>query len=105
VRFVAEGPDRTRVELEHRNLERHGDGWERMRDGVGAADGWRRGSRHSPGGLPRNVTRCLCERPHDVAAGARYSAAAAACATTLTPAMAGASASTPKAAASLAGSR
>jgi uncharacterized protein YndB with AHSA1/START domain len=40
VRFVRESPARTRVELEHRNLDRHGDGWERMRDAVGSPDGW-----------------------------------------------------------------
>ena len=40
VRFVAEGPERTRVELEHRHLDRHGDGWEQMRDSVGSSDGW-----------------------------------------------------------------
>jgi uncharacterized protein YndB with AHSA1/START domain len=40
VRFVAEGPDRTRVELEHRNIDRHGPGWEGVREGVDSDDGW-----------------------------------------------------------------
>lgn len=40
VRFIAEDGDRTRVELEHRNLDRHGDGWESVRDGIDAGDGW-----------------------------------------------------------------
>ena len=40
VRFVALDDGRTRVELEHRHLERHGDGWEAMRSAVGSADGW-----------------------------------------------------------------
>jgi uncharacterized protein YndB with AHSA1/START domain len=40
VRFVAEAPDRTRVELEHRNLDRHGPGWEGVRDGVADDAGW-----------------------------------------------------------------
>jgi uncharacterized protein YndB with AHSA1/START domain len=40
VRFIAEAPDRTRVELEHRNLDRHGEGWEAERDGVGGDQGW-----------------------------------------------------------------
>jgi len=40
VRFIAEGEDQTRVELEHRNLDRHGPGWESIRDGVDADQGW-----------------------------------------------------------------
>ena len=40
VRFIAESPTRTRVELEHRNLDRHGDGWEGLAEGVRGADGW-----------------------------------------------------------------
>jgi uncharacterized protein YndB with AHSA1/START domain len=42
VRFVAEAADRTRVELEHRNLDRHGAGWEGIREGVDGQDGWPR---------------------------------------------------------------
>jgi uncharacterized protein YndB with AHSA1/START domain len=40
VTFDADGPDKTRVELEHRHLDRHGDGWEQMRDAVASPDGW-----------------------------------------------------------------
>jgi uncharacterized protein YndB with AHSA1/START domain len=40
VRFFAEAPDRTRVEVEHRDLERHGPGWEGVRDGVAESAGW-----------------------------------------------------------------
>jgi uncharacterized protein YndB with AHSA1/START domain len=40
VRFISETSERTRVELEHRYLDRHGDGWEGVRDGVGRDGGW-----------------------------------------------------------------
>ena len=40
LRFVAETPARTRLELEHRHLERHGQGWESLSDGVADEAGW-----------------------------------------------------------------
>jgi len=40
VRFVAEGDDRTRVELEHRHIDRHGPGWESVAEGVEGDAGW-----------------------------------------------------------------
>jgi hypothetical protein len=38
VTFTPDGPSRTRVVLTHRNIDRHGDGWETMRDMLGS--GW-----------------------------------------------------------------
>ncbi len=40
VTFSAQGEHRTLVELEHRHLDRHGEGWEAMRDAVGSLKGW-----------------------------------------------------------------
>jgi hypothetical protein len=40
VTFTAETPDRTRVELEHRHFDRHGPGWESVRDGIRDDQGW-----------------------------------------------------------------
>ena len=40
VQFAPEGETRTRVELEHRHLDRHGEGWEGVRDSVAGDGGW-----------------------------------------------------------------
>jgi hypothetical protein len=50
VRFISEAPNRTRVEVEHRNIERHGEGWEQTRDAVSGEGGW-------PGALRRFAER------------------------------------------------
>jgi len=40
VTFTAETLDRTRIELEHRHIDRHGPGWESVRDGIANDQGW-----------------------------------------------------------------
>jgi hypothetical protein len=55
VRFTSEGPSTTRVELEHRHLDHHGDGWQDMRGAVGSEGGW-------PLGLTRFSDRLAVRR-------------------------------------------
>jgi uncharacterized protein YndB with AHSA1/START domain len=40
VRFIDEGDSRTRVELEHRDLERYGERQQAVAESVGSDDGW-----------------------------------------------------------------
>jgi hypothetical protein len=40
VRFVSEGADRTRVELEHRDLDRFGDARQQIRAAFDSPGGW-----------------------------------------------------------------
>ncbi|CDO85938.1 ATPase [Mycobacterium triplex] len=40
VRFTAESETRTRVDLDHRHLDRHGPGWRSVADGVDGEAGW-----------------------------------------------------------------
>ena len=56
VRFTAEAADRTRVDLVHRNIDRHGDGWEQMRGAVESPGGW-------PIGLERFARRIATGSP------------------------------------------
>jgi uncharacterized protein YndB with AHSA1/START domain len=40
VRFFTETPERTRLELEHRHIDRHGPGWQAVIEGVDGDEGW-----------------------------------------------------------------
>ena len=40
ITFAGEGDSRTRVTLVHRHIDRHGTGWESLRAGLDASDGW-----------------------------------------------------------------
>jgi uncharacterized protein YndB with AHSA1/START domain len=40
LQFVEEGPATTRLEFEHRHLERHGEGYEKLRASVDSPGGW-----------------------------------------------------------------
>ena len=40
VRFTAQSDDRTRVDLEHRHLDRHGAGWQSVAEGIDGDAGW-----------------------------------------------------------------
>lgn len=40
VTFTPEGPGRTRVDIQHRALRNHGEGWAAYRDGMASRDGW-----------------------------------------------------------------
>jgi uncharacterized protein YndB with AHSA1/START domain len=40
VRFIAETPQRTCVDVNHRHIDRHGAGWQAITEGVGSDEGW-----------------------------------------------------------------
>ncbi len=51
VTFHDEGEGKTRVELVHSQLDRHGAGWEKLRDSVGSSGGW--------GGIMEQLVRAI----------------------------------------------
>jgi uncharacterized protein YndB with AHSA1/START domain len=57
VQFISETPERTRVELEHRNLDRHGDGWPGLAEGVRGDNGWPLYLQRLAGTAGRGLTR------------------------------------------------
>jgi uncharacterized protein YndB with AHSA1/START domain len=57
VRFIAEAAGRTRVELEHRQIDRHGEGWENMSGAVGSPEGWDSGLKSFASRLAEAPTR------------------------------------------------
>jgi uncharacterized protein YndB with AHSA1/START domain len=40
ISFTEDSPRTTRVELAHSQLDRHGDGWRQLRDGISSEGGW-----------------------------------------------------------------
>jgi len=40
VTFTSQGPEQTRVELEHRHIDRHGPGWQAVHEGIEGEAGW-----------------------------------------------------------------
>jgi uncharacterized protein YndB with AHSA1/START domain len=40
VRFIPDGERQTRVELEHRHLDRHGEGWQGLAANIRSDQGW-----------------------------------------------------------------
>jgi uncharacterized protein YndB with AHSA1/START domain len=61
VRFTPEGPG-TVVVLEHRHIDRHGDGWPGLRESVGSQGGW-------PGLLERFAAAAEGRTPPDLGPG------------------------------------
>ncbi len=62
IRFVELGPDRTRVEVEHRHIDRHGDGWEQAAAALAGDDAWPLYLRRFASALDRASDRATTDR-------------------------------------------